>query len=182
MASLVNPVAPPEVVIALKRVDHLLRLRWCHRKCLWAIERKCPDRFPGWVKERPSPYKSARGLDIWDGWKDGYMFVMFVHPELLGRPVMWEMLHACDAHAQNGMKEISRHLDEEQAKKEAAADKGIDDWAQAASRESHDRIQWLMGNRFATPMSEHAPPPPDVETEQHDGFVVRVKKPSYGLA
>lgn len=183
MPPLVNPSPPLEVVTWLRRYDPELRLRWAHRTQLWAIERKCPPSFPGWLKERPNPYRSPRGLDRFDGWREGYMFVMFCHHDLLGTPAFETTVRTCDIQAQNGIEEINRQLDAFYADQEVEADRGIDHWAQAAARESHDRLQWLDGNRIATPLGPDRPPRPtdDYVIEHHDGFIVRLKKPSHVL-
>lgn len=166
--------APETFVAALARYDARLRVRWGARTHRWIIERKMPERSPSWLRERPSPYRSPRGLDAWDGWREGYVVVMFVDPEMLHWSVVEPELAESDAVAQGGFAALSRKLDAQAEQEDAATDRTIANWSAAASSEAYDRLMWLQGNRIATPFAEV--PEPLVPTEQHDGFVVRMRR------
>ena len=163
------PSPPENTVSELERYDPLLRLRWGIHSELWVIERKMPRRHPDFVKSMPSPWKSVKGLDIWDGWKDGYLHVMFAHPSLIqNHQLILQALAGADIWRVGGREELNRKLDEAEIKVEASVDRNIDNYIEAAVSESYDMLQWRLGNRFA--MTE-----PIEQFEQHEGFVVRVK-------
>lgn len=160
---------PLEFISQLRRYDSLLRVRWGQRTKMWIIERKMPERDRTLLSERPSPWKSARGLDLYDGWKDGYVHVLNVHQNMLDNRV-FDVLAECDAWRQGGMRKLSEKIDEIQALDEAIEDRAIATWNEAAAREAHDMLQWRQGNRIA--MASRAEP----AYELHDGFKVHDRR------
>ena len=146
--------APPEGFARdLRGYDPLLRCRWARHQQIWFIERKLPgERHPQWFAERPSPWgTSKRSLDLWEGWKEGYVHVLSVPPALLHWRLVQEELVRCDAERAGGFAALNAELDAEEAKWQAAVDRERMNFCEAAARESHDRIQWMSGNRIATP-------------------------------
>ena len=161
--------APEAFVAKLRRFDPQLRVRWGHRTNLWIIERKMPERHIQLVRERPNPFHSPRGLDIYDGWKDGYVHVLSVHRTLLDDRV-FETLRECDIWAQGGIERMNAKLDDIQAQEQAEGDQVVRAFNESASREAHDQLQWSLGNRVAVRASE----PPLVDTGL--GFKVRDRR------
>ena len=104
---------PPEGFAAdLRAYDGLLRCRWGVHTGLWQIERRMRERSPAWLAEKPSPWKSKRGLDLWEGWKEGYVHVLSVHPDLLTWRLVVEELAQADFHRRGGLEAMNRMLDE----------------------------------------------------------------------
>ena len=168
------PAPPENVTAALARYDPLLRLRWGLRSELWVIERKMPRRHPDFVKSMPSPWKSGKGLDIWDGWKEEYLHVMFVHPSLIHNvPLVLKVLSMTDIWLAGGTEELNRKLDEAEAKVEASVDREVENSIEALASDGADMLQWRLGNRIAvtTPTNQAQ----RVQIDNHDGFTVRIK-------
>lgn len=143
-----NPTPPREFVSALRTFDASLRIRWGARTSLWIIERAMPPRHKQLLAERPNPWHSARGLDLYDGWREGYLHVMSVHPSLLDHRVFAE-LRRCDIWAQGGLARLTDRLDAIEEAEEKAADREIHNFNEAAAKEMHDRLAWLQGRRVA---------------------------------
>ena len=160
MATRVTP--PPEAVTALRRFDPELRLRWGYHQNLWIIERKMPTRHIQYLRECPSPEgKTARSKDIREGWREGYVHVLSVHPDLLCNwPLVEQTLRECDSWRYGGFDRMNRVLDDAVAQENAATDRQVQNFNESASREAHDRLQWLLGNRVAV----STPEPPLVDT------------------
>ena len=135
----------------------------------WIIERKMPPQHIQLLRERPNPWKSLRGLDLYDGWREGYVHVLTVDPSLLDHQV-FAMLRECDIWAQGGIDRMNAKLDALAAQEQQEADKQVQAFNEAASREAHDRIQWLDGNRMAM----RPPEPPLVDSGL--GFKVRDRR------
>ena len=153
-------VTPPrEFVSAFRAFDASLRVRWGVRTQQWIIERKMPDRHAQLLRERPCPWKSPRSLDLYDGWREGYLHVLNVHPSLLDHRV-FDTLRECDIWAQGTVEKMNKKLDEIQAQERAEADRHIANFNESASREAHDILQWRLGNRVAVT----TPEPPLVDT------------------
>lgn len=169
------PRPPRDLVQRLTAYDPRLRVRWAVRTHRWLLERQMPPQSPQWLRERPSPYKSARGLDIWDGWREGYIHVMGIDPEMLHWSLVEPALAEADAQAQGGFEALSKKLDAIAAAEEAAADKHIENWNEAAAHEAFDRLQWLFGNRIAVNQVAAEAPEKDV-VEEHEGFTVRLRR------
>ena len=141
---------PREVVAALQRYDPDLRLRWGVRTALWIIERRMPERHKDLLAERPNPWKSPKGFDLYDGWKEGYVHVLSVHPSLLDARV-FDALREADAWRQGGFEGLNRKLNDAEAQWEAEKDRAIQNWNEGAAREAHDRLAWLQGRRVPVP-------------------------------
>ena len=160
---------PQEMVAKLKRYDPQLRLRWGVRTNMWYIERLLPPLHHQLMTERPNPWKSDKGKDLYDGWKEGYVHVLTVHPSLLDDRV-FEHLAEADTWRVGGMTRFSDRLDRIQADMEAEEDRGIKTWQESAARETHDILQWNFGNR----MSLARPEPALVDTGM--GFKLRDRR------
>ena len=141
---------PSSFVAALHSYDPLLRVRWAVRTNLWFIERKMPERHKQLLSERPNPYKSKRGKDLYDGWKAGYVHVLSVHPSLLDNRV-FDTLRQCDIWAHGGVDRVNRALDDAILAERQSEDRVIQNFNESASREAHDQLQWGLGNRIAMP-------------------------------
>ncbi len=148
---MMNP--PREFVSALRAFDPELRIRWAVRTSVWYVERRLPERHRQLLSERQNPWGSQRGFDLYDGWKDGWVHVLSVHPTLLDHRV-FEALAAADSHRQGGFEGINRQLDEIDAQWEKDTDREIQNFNESAAREAHDVLQWRLGNRVAV----HSPP------------------------
>lgn len=158
--------APKEFTDKLRRFDPELRCRWAHRTKLWMIEKRMPLNHPQLVREKPNPWRSARGLDIYDGWQQGYIHILSVHPTMLDDRV-FEVLREADTWRAGGIAKFNKQMDEAIATERKAEDRAIQNWNESASREAHDMIQWGLGNRFAMT----APTP--VARDTGFGFLVR---------
>jgi hypothetical protein len=167
-------IPPTGFVSQLKQYDDKLRIRWGVRTKHWIIERQMPPRHRQLLLERPNPYTSARSQDIYDGWRDGYLHVLSVHPTMLDQRVFQHLADA-DAWRQGGFEAVSRAMDRDQEAWEQTTDKQIQDWTVDASKEAHDRLQWLLGNRVALTMIPDEDLPIE-SVEQHDGFRVRTRR------
>ena len=166
-------IAPTTFTDKLARYDRKLRCRWAPRCKLWFIERRMDRLNPQYLGEQPNPYKSPRGLDLFDGWREGYLNVMAVHPTLLDDRV-FDTLAQADAWRVGGFNEINRQLDAEQERWERQTDRQAQNFCEEASKEAYDRLAWLQGNRFATPFAEE-PEPKLIET-QRVGYKVRLRR------
>lgn len=168
------PIPPSEFVAKLKQYDPLLRVRWGTRTERWIIERKMPERHKQLVSERPSPFKSPRGLDVAEGWRDGYVHVLSVDPSMLDNRV-FDVLNENDSWRIGGMEKLSREIDRIQAQEAARVDRGIETWNQSAARDMHDQLQWGLGNRIGLGPDPSGIGPSD-HVEQHEGFTVIDKR------
>lgn len=163
---------PRELVRALAEYDPLLRCRWGHRTELWIIEKKLPERHRQLLAERPNPWHSARGLDLYDGWIAGYVHVLNVHPSLIANvALVMEHLTEADLWRQGGVAALTRKLDEWDEQAEQAANRDIQNFSEAAARDAYDRIAWLQGNRVAVT----TPGRPEVVIER-EGYLVRDRR------
>lgn len=168
----------PVFVDQLRLFDPLLRVRWGVRTNLWIIERKMPEQHKQLLSERPSPWKSPRGLDLYDGWKEGYVHVLSVHPTMLDTRV-FDVLREHDSWHVGGMEKLSQAFDAIQACEEAQADRAIATWNESASREMHDLLQWGLGNRIGMQPASTGVKQAD-RIEKHDGFTVIIKRADHG--
>jgi len=142
-----NP--PAGFVSDLRSYDPMLRVRWAVHSARWFIERQLPRRNPQWLKEMPSPWKSQKGLDLWDGWREGYVHVLTVERDLLSWNLVAAALHASDAQVRGGMAGLNASLDAAEAAWEAEKDREIANWQEGAAKEAHDRLAWMQGRRVA---------------------------------
>ena len=142
----------PGFVKDLRSYDPNLRVRWGEHTRMWIIEHKLRPRNPQWVSERPAPWGSPRGLDLWEGWKDGYVHVLSVHPDLLAWSVVAPELARCDAERAGGFEALNQELDAAEAAWEAEVTRERKTWLEGASREFHDQLAWKEGRRVAVPV------------------------------
>lgn len=168
------PTPDPAFVAALARYDALLRVRWAPRLAVWFIERKLPERSRQRLVERPNPFKSARGQDLYESWKEGYVHVLSVPPDMLDQRV-FDALAEADTWRQGGFDAINRQLDEAEAQREATVDREIATWSEGAASDAYDRLAWLDGRRVALTEEGSGVIPSD-RVEQHEGFTVRIRK------
>ena len=166
--------APRSFVARLSAFDPELRVVWAPRVKTWFIERRLPERHRQLLAERPNPFKGARGKDLYDSWRQGYVHVLSVPPDLLDERV-FDALAEADAWRQGGFEAINRRLDAEREAEEQQADRAIAHWSEAAASEAYDRLMWLQGNRVAVHPSQAERGSPDT-VEVHEGFTVRVRK------
>lgn len=171
---MIAPVPSPGFVADLRAYDPQLRVRWGHRMALWIIERKLPERHKQLLAEKATPWKSSRGLDLWDGWKEGYVHVMNVHPDLLAWTLVGTELRKADFQALGGVAALNRALDADEDAWERETDRAIANYTQAGASEMFDRLAWLDGRRVAVPNLERVVPR-FVETA-HEGFTVRDRR------
>lgn len=144
-----NP--PAGFVQDLRGYDPLLRVRWGEHSARWFIERKLRERSPQWLREKPSPWKSQRGLDLWDGWREGYVHVLTVHRDLLTWALVVPHLAAADLQVRGGIDAMNQALDDAEAAWERETDRTIENFQEAAGKEAFDRLKWLTGQRVAVP-------------------------------
>jgi len=154
------PAPPKSFVDDLTRRDPELRVRWAVHQAVWFIERKMPPRHQQLLAERPNPWKSPRGLDLYDGWKEGYVHVLSVERELLSWALVAPRLDQFDTWKAGGFDAINRQLDEIDAQWEAEGDRKVANWAEATTSEAYDHLKWQQKQRV------------DVPVEIRDGYVV----------
>lgn len=163
------PAPPHELVRELLAYDPLLRVRWGVHQHLWTIERKLPERHRQLLTEKPNPWKSPRGLDLYEGWRQGYVHVLNVHPSLIDNVplVLGEILRA-DIWRTGGIEAVLRELDAADEAEEAAFEKELANWSEAATSDAYDRYQWLEGHRVAmTPPADRSH-----EVVEREGYLV----------
>lgn len=167
----VTPARPRDTVEALRRYDPRLRLRWAVRTHVWFIERQMPPRSRAYLSEKPNPFRSPKGLDLFDSWREGYVHVMTVHPDLVGNlPLVLRHLAEADSYRQGSFDALNRRLDEAELGWRAKGDSAVATFVEQATSEAFDRLRW----RPATAGDRRAP---EVQrTEVHEGFVVHVRK------
>lgn len=174
------PTLPAGFVADLQRYDPALRVRWGVRTHLWHIERRLPPRHRQLLGEQPNPWTSPRGFDRFDGWKDGYVLVMRVHPSCLHWAVVVEELSRWDAHLKGGMTRLDDELQRREAEEEAQQERYEDDWHRQHALDAADTMQWRLGHRVMTALSPVEAPSSD-HIEQHEGFTVRISKRLSGV-
>jgi hypothetical protein len=173
-----SPTPPPSVVRDLKAKDPTLRLRWGPCEGLWHLEKKLDARHPSVEKERPNPLgTSPRARDLWPGYRDAYVNVLLIHPDLCNSRVLLEALRRIDFQEAGGQDALNLRLDAEQAAEDARLDRQLDTFVEAGSRELYDRAQWIGKRKIQVPNDEVA-----VEritpVVQADGFVIRDRRVS----
>lgn len=163
------PTPPAEIARALTAYSSSLRLRWGVRMQKWIIEKHVDDRVGQLLKTAPHPYKSARGHDLADGWRDGYDHVLTVAPELIGNvPLVMQHVADADLWRAGGREALNRRLEEQDEQAERAADKALAHFSTAAASEMYDRLAWGDGRRVAV----HDPDPFARAVRHEDGFVI----------
>lgn len=137
-----NPTPPREFVSALRQYDADLRIRWGVRQQLWIIERdmrKWP-RLKQYQGEQPLG-SSDRAQDLYDGWREGYVHVMNVHPTLLDHRV-FRVLAEADAWRQGGMKVLVDQMEAEEAKADAQFERERHNFHEAAAKDLYETVAW----------------------------------------
>src|SRR3989304_5300892 len=143
---LADPTPPAALTEALRRYDADLRVRWGRHRAIWLIERKLPPRHRTLLGERPSPWKSARGRDLYEGWREGYVHILSVHPDLIqNTPRILDELASADLWRQGGIEAINRRLDEVAEQEQRDVNQMIQDRAHVVAYDSVDRLAWLGG-------------------------------------
>ena len=166
---------PPSLVRALRQYDPDLSLRWGVRCERWIVVKKVDDRVGQLLKSAPNPYKSPKGLDRYDVWRDGFDEVLFIDPALIeNTPLVMHHVAEADIQRQGGREALNRRLDELDAQAEREADRALANFSEAAASESYDRLAWAHGNRIAV-----STPDPLLKLERHeDGFLVADRRVS----
>lgn len=165
------PALPLGFERELTAYDKALRVRWGTNSELWIIERLLKPQQPSWLAEKPSPWKNKKGLDLWEGWKDGYVCVLMVHPTCLHWNLVIQALRDADLQVQEGAKGLIRKLDAAEEQWERDTDKVIDTWSGDAANEAYHRLKWLQGERMVLDAEEREPVTRDLVT-QRDGYTV----------
>lgn len=146
-----DPLKPPSFVRDLHNYDAALRLRWGVHQAVWIIERKMEPRHKRYLAEQPNPFKNPRGLDLAEGWRQGYVHVMNVHPDLLSWATVVPHLANADLWRHGSTEAMNRACDEAEAAEERAADQQVDDYVSSAARDAADRFAWLGKRRISVP-------------------------------
>jgi hypothetical protein len=158
----------PSFVADLQAYDPTLRVRWARHRACWSIEKRVRERMPDYLAMEPNHIgRSDAAKDLWESFIDGYLVVLSVHRTLLHWRLVAPELHKFDMHAAGGVEAINRALDAEAEAKEAAADRAVDRFVEAGSRDLHDRIAWDDGRRVSG-----YDPDPYAHFEQADGFKI----------
>jgi hypothetical protein len=162
-------VTPPaELVRELKAYDPELRVRWGVHQRLWIVERQMPPRHKQLLAERPNPWQSPKGLDLWDGWKEGYVHVLSVHPDLIrNTPLVMGEVAKGDMWRAGGQAAVNRRLDDLAAQEEREADRAVAHYTEAAAKETYDDLAWATGRRVAM-----STPDPLAAMEDRGGYRV----------
>jgi len=133
----------------LRAYDPCLRVRWGRHTQRWLIERKLAPRNPQFLAETPNPWGSPRGLDLYEGFKEGYVHVMSVHPDLLAWRLVAPELARCDAERAGGFEALNAELDAAEERWQAAIDRERRNFCEAAAKESYEDLTWAQGRRIA---------------------------------
>ena len=165
------------LVADLHAYDPKLRIRWAKKSERWFIERKL-DRRPTGLEHVLPPEDAAGPLrhDLWEGWRDGWLHVLTVDPELAHWHFIAPELAKQDAWRQGSFKEINRQLDEAEENHDKASDKRIDNWAEAASKDAYDHMGWFEKRT----VSMHQPGPDPTYVDTGLGFKVRDRRIVHG--
>ncbi len=162
---------PVGLVTALRAYDADLRVRWASRSQTWFIERKCDPRVGHELKVRPTPYRSAKGLDRAEAWPEFDHILTVPTSDAENVPYVMDALADADAWRQGGWKTVNRKLDEREEARRKDADRDIDNYMQAAARDAADRAAWLDGRRVSLADD------PQPRTKRHeDGFLIRDRR------
>ncbi len=140
----------PSLVAELAAYDKALRIRWARHSEKWLVERHQPASDPRLANALPPP-DSATPIrkDLYEGWREGYVHVLTVARNLAHWAFIGPELSRLDSWRQGGVKAINRALDEEAVAFEAAADKKIDNYVEAATDDAYEHLAWASGRRVA---------------------------------
>jgi hypothetical protein len=145
-----SPSKPYALIRALREYDPTLRCRWGTHTQMWIVEKQLPPRHKQLLSERPNPWKSPRGLDLYAGHIEGYVNVLFVHRDLADNvPLVMQHVADADFLRQGGIDAFTRRIEAMEDAQEQAADREIHNFNEAAAKEMHDRLAWLQGRRVA---------------------------------
>lgn len=170
-SAVVNPMPPRETVAALRQYDPRLRLRWAVRTQTWFIECPMPPRSRAYLGEKPNPFHSPKGLDLFDSWREGYLHVMTVHPDLVQNvPLVLRHIAEADSYRHGSFEALNRRLDEAEMAWRAEGDAAAAHFVEQATSEAFERLRW----RPATEGDRR--PPESQRTEVHEGFVVHMRR------
>jgi hypothetical protein len=169
----------PSFVRDLTAYDPRLRCRWARHAETWFIERKLEARNPAWRAERPlNPFgTSKRKKDLWEGWREGYVHVLSVHPSLLHWRTVAPALAESDREQAGSWQALADQMDAADAAMDAARERTLTNWSEAASKDAADHLYWQQGHTIGL-----APPPAPVGERHPDGFLVRIRKGDHGAA
>lgn len=176
-----SPQPPASFVKDLTAYDRLLRVRWGRHSERWLIERKLAVRNPAWLAERPlNPFGGGRRQkDLWEGWKEGYVHILSVHPSLLNWQTVAPELVRTDREQAGSWEALTQRLEAADEAMEQARERTLKNWSEDHSKEGADRLMWLEGHRHAMPHDPSGVEPSD-HVEAHEGFTVRVRKGQHG--
>jgi hypothetical protein len=145
----------PSLVLELVAYDKKLRIRWGRHTEKWLIERHHPHSDPRLVHALP-PADDAAPIrkDLWEGWREGYVHVLTVAPELAHWRFIAPELARLDNWRRGGIQSLQRELDEDAVKFEERADKKIDNYVEAATDDAYEHMAWFTGRRVAVTTPE----------------------------
>ena len=168
----------PSFVKDLTSYDPLLRVRWAKHSEVWFIERKLQVRNPAWLAERPlNPFgHGPRKKDLYEGWRQGYVHVLSVHPTLLHWQTVAPALASTDRELAGSWKNLADRMDAADAKLEAEREQTMKNWSESAAKDAADALQWGFGHRIATPVDPSGVIPSDTVEHHPDGFLIRTRK------
>jgi len=171
-----NP--PSSFVKDLTAYDNLLRCRWARHTETWFIERKLAIRNPAWLAERPlNPFGvGKRKKDLWEGWREGYVHVLSVHPSLLNWKTVAPALASTDRELAGSWEALNQQIDAADAKLEAERERTVRNWSESAAKDGADYLMWLEGHTMATAHEESGVLPSDTVEQHPDGFLIRTRK------
>ncbi len=167
----------PSFVKDLTAYDAKLRVRWGRHSERWLIERRLELRNPAWLAERPlNPFGvGKRKKDLWEGWRDGYVHVLSVHPSLLNWQSVAPALASTDRELAGSWEALNQQIEAADARLEAERTQTVQNWSEAAAHDAADHLFWQEGHTVATPHDPSGVEPSDT-VEQRDGYLVRTRK------
>ena len=171
----------PSFVRDLHAYDAKLRVRWARHSAMWFIERRMEVRNPAWLAERPlNPFGvGKRKKDLWEGWREGYVHVLSVHPSLLNWQTVAPALASTDREQAGSWQALGDKMDAVDASLDAQRERTVANWSEAAAKDGADALLWNFGHTLATPTDPSGVIPSDT-VEQRDGFVIRTRKGAHG--
>ena len=172
-----TPNPDPSFVRDLAAYDPALRVRWARHAEMWFIERKMALRNPAWLAERPlNPFGvGKRKKDLWEGWRDGYVHVLSVHPTLLNWQTVAPALASTDRELAGSWEALNQQMEAVDARLEAERERTVANWSAERASDAADHLFWQEGHTVATPHEASGVTPSDT-VEAHEGFTVRTRK------
>ena len=158
---------PSDLLRAVTGYDATLALRWMKRSQMWAVVKTPDPRVGQLLRECPKPFKSPRGLDLLDIWREGLDHVMSIHPFYAQNiPLVLEHLREADTWRTGGREAVLRKLDALDAETEKAAERFTANVIEERTSEAYDVLAWKLGNRVAV-----TNPVPEIG-EEREGYRV----------